>query len=262
MRKVAIVTGGSGGIGRCTALALARAGCRVYEFSRHDKGGAGDVLHVTADMTDEASVQAAVAEVERREGRIDVLVCNAGFGISGAAEYTNPEDAHAQLELNLYGADRAARAVIPIMRAQGGGRIVCMSSIAGILPIPFQLWYSGGDKRLCAGPAKRAAALRHKRLRRHAWRHSLGLHGKPEKDAQGGRLRRARGPQRRAYGARRGDGHEPGGSRRLHSENSAQNGQPPAHSPRPALQGRRHGRKAAAKALFQPHNRQNVRKIA
>ena len=112
--KVAIVTGGSGGIGRCTALALAKAGCRVYEFSRHEKGKAGDVLHVTADMTDEASVQAAVTEVERREGRIDILVCNAGFGISGA----------------------------PIMRAQGGGRIVCMSSIAGILPIPFQLWYS------------------------------------------------------------------------------------------------------------------------
>ena len=140
--KVAIVTGGSGGIGRCTAMALARAGCRVYEFSRREKAPTPGVEHLTADMTDEQSVQAAVAEVERREGRIDILVCNAGFGISGAAEYTAPEDAHAQLELNLYGADRAARAVIPVMRAQGGGRIVCMSSIAGILPIPFQLWYS------------------------------------------------------------------------------------------------------------------------
>lgn len=140
--KVAIVTGGSGGIGRCTAMALARAGCRVYEFSRREKAPTPGVEHLTADMTDEASVQAAAAEVERREGRIDILVCNAGFGISGAAEYTAPEDAHAQLELNLYGADRAARAVIPVMRAQGGGRIVCMSSIAGILPIPFQLWYS------------------------------------------------------------------------------------------------------------------------
>ena len=123
-------------------MALARAGCRVYEFSRREKAPTPGVEHLTADMTDEASVQAAVAEVERREGRIDILVCNAGFGISGAAEYTAPEDAHAQLELNLYGADRAARAVIPVMRAQGGGRIVCMSSIAGILPIPFQLWYS------------------------------------------------------------------------------------------------------------------------
>lgn len=141
-REIAIVTGGSGGIGRCTAMSLAKAGCKVYELSRHAKEGTPGVEHLTADMTDEQSVQAAVAEVERREGRIDILVCNAGFGISGAAEYTTPEDAHAQLELNLYGADRAARAVIPVMRAQGGGRIVCMSSIAGILPIPFQLWYS------------------------------------------------------------------------------------------------------------------------
>ena len=123
-------------------MSLAKAGCKVYELSRHAKEGTPGVEHLTADMTDEASVQAAVAEVERREGRIDILVCNAGFGISGAAEYTSPDDAHAQLELNLYGADRAARAVIPVMRAQGGGRIVCMSSIAGILPIPFQLWYS------------------------------------------------------------------------------------------------------------------------
>ena len=141
-REIAIVTGGSGGIGRCTAMSLAKAGCKVYELSRHAKEGTPGVEHLTADMTDEQSVQAAVAEVERREGRIDILVCNAGFGISGAAEYTSPDDAHAQLELNLYGADRAARAVIPVMRAQGGGRIVCMSSIAGILPIPFQLWYS------------------------------------------------------------------------------------------------------------------------
>ena len=135
-REIAIVTGGSGGIGPCTVMSLAKAGCKVYELSRHAKEGTPGVEHLTADMTDEASVQAAVAEVERREGRIDILVCNAGFGISGAAEYTSPDDAHAQLELNLYGA------VIPVMRAQGGGRIVCMSSIAGILPIPFQLWYS------------------------------------------------------------------------------------------------------------------------
>ena len=140
--RIAIVTGGSGGIGRCTAMALARAGCRVYEFSRREKAPTPGVEHLTADMTDEASVQAAVAEVERREGRIDILVCNAGFGISGAAEYTAPEDAHAQLELNLYGADRAARAVIPVMRAQGGGRIVCRSAIAALLPISVQRWYT------------------------------------------------------------------------------------------------------------------------
>ena len=139
--KVAIVTGGSGGIGRCTALALARAGCRVFEFSRHEKPAEG-LEHITADVTDEAAVKAAVDEVMARAGRIDILVCNAGFGISGAAELTSSADAHAQLELNLFGMDNSVKAVLPHMRATGGGRIVCMSSIAGILPIPFQLWYS------------------------------------------------------------------------------------------------------------------------
>ena len=61
---------------------------------------------------------------------------------SGAAELTESRDSHAQLELNVFGTDNVTRAVLPHMRAQGGGRIVCMSSIAGIVPIPFQLWYS------------------------------------------------------------------------------------------------------------------------
>ena len=139
--KVAIVTGGSGGIGRCTARSLAGAQCRGFEFSRHEVAAEG-VEHITCDVTDEDAVRAAVAEVVRRAGRVDILVCNAGFGISGAAELTSSADAHAQLELNLFGMDNSVRAVLPQMRAQGGGRIVCMSSIAGILPIPFQLWYS------------------------------------------------------------------------------------------------------------------------
>ena len=93
-------------------------------------------------MTDEAQVRAAIDEVISREGRIDILVNNAGFGISGAAELTDTKDSHAQLELNVFGTDNVTRAVLPHMRAHGGGRIVCMSSIAGIVPIPFQLWYS------------------------------------------------------------------------------------------------------------------------
>ena len=141
MNQVAIVTGGSGGIGRCTAQELRKSGCTVYEFSRREKPARG-VVHLTADITDEEQVRAAVAEVIRREGRIDILVNNAGFGISGAAESTASKDSHAQLELNLFGMDNVTRAVLPHMREQRSGRIVCMSSIAGILPIPFQLWYS------------------------------------------------------------------------------------------------------------------------
>lgn len=141
MKPVAIVTGGSGGIGRCTAQELRKSGCTVYEFSRREIAAEG-VVHLKADLTDEEQVRAAVDEVLRREGRIDILVNNAGFGISGAAEGTSSKDSHAQLELNLFGMDNAVRAVLPVMRKQRSGRIVCMSSIAGILPIPFQLWYS------------------------------------------------------------------------------------------------------------------------
>ena len=141
MKRIAIVTGGSGGIGRCTAAALRDAGCTVYELSRREKPADG-IVHITADVTDEAQVRAAIDEVISREGRIDILVNNAGFGISGAAELTDTKDSHAQLELNVFGTDNVTRAVLPVMRSQGGGRIVCMSSIAGIVPIPFQLWYS------------------------------------------------------------------------------------------------------------------------
>lgn len=143
MRPVAIVTGGSSGIGAAAAEYLAAHGCTVYELSRHEKsGGSASVRHITADVTDDTSVAAAVRSVLDAEGRIDILLNNAGFGISGAAELTDTKDSHAQLELNVFGTDNVTRAVLPHMRAQGGGRIVCMSSIAGIVPIPFQLWYS------------------------------------------------------------------------------------------------------------------------
>ena len=141
MKRIAIVTGGSGGIGRCTAQQLQKAGCTVYELSRRDVPAEG-IVHLTADITKEEQVLAAVEELIRREGQIDILVNNAGFGISGAAESTRSQDSHAQLELNLFGMDNVTRAVLPYMRKARSGRIVCMSSIAGILPIPFQLWYS------------------------------------------------------------------------------------------------------------------------
>ena len=141
MSKVCIITGGTSGIGLATARAMHDAGYRVYELSRREKPADG-IVHITADVTDEAQVRAAIDEVISREGRIDILVNNAGFGISGAAELTDTRDSHAQLELNVFGTDNVTRAVLPHMRAQGGGRIVCMSSIAGIVPIPFQLWYS------------------------------------------------------------------------------------------------------------------------
>ena len=148
-QKIAVVTGGSSGIGRAAALSLSNSGCKVYELSRRDNPPYG-VTHLSADVTDEQQVRSAIDTILSDEGRIDILINNAGFGISGAAELTSSKDAHAQLELNLYGMDNVTRAVLPHMRKQRSGRIVCVSSIAGILPIPFQLWYSVSKSAIAA----------------------------------------------------------------------------------------------------------------
>lgn len=139
--KVAVVTGGSSGIGRETASALRALGCTVYELSRRNRENVG-VLHIPCDVSDEAQVSAAVATVFQAEGRIDIFINNAGFGISGAAEFTRNEDAKRLLDVNLFGTVNGCKAVIPYMRRQGFGRIVNISSVAALIPLPFQAWYS------------------------------------------------------------------------------------------------------------------------
>ncbi len=139
--RTAIVTGASGGIGREAAKILSQSGCKVYDFSRSDKPQDG-VIHVSCDVTDEASVKAAVKAVIEQSGRIDILVCCAGMGISGAVEFTDPEDSCRQINVNLFGTDRVVRAVLPYMRSQRSGRLVMTSSVAAVTPIPFQTWYS------------------------------------------------------------------------------------------------------------------------
>ena len=141
MNRVAIVTGAGSGIGLSASKALARDGWTVYDFSRTDRA-ASNVRHIGCDISDEAQVRAAVARVIEEQGRIDLLLNNAGFGISGAVEFTRAEEAEKLIRVNLLGADNVTRAVLGAMRAQRGGRILFTSSIAGILPIPFQAWYS------------------------------------------------------------------------------------------------------------------------
>ena len=139
--KVAVVTGGTSGIGRATALALKNAGCTVYELSRRAQGVEG-LHHISADVTKEESVRAAVEQIMAREGRIDILVNNAGFGISGAVEFTSTEEAKSLFDVNFFGMVRMNRQVLPVMRRQCHGRIVNLSSVAGAIPIPFQTYYS------------------------------------------------------------------------------------------------------------------------
>lgn len=139
--KVAIVTGGSSGIGRCTAIALRNAGCKVYECSRRDHPVDG-VCHLCVDVTDENSIQAAVDKIIAENGTLDILVNCAGNGISGAVEFTELKDAKAQFEVNFFGMVNMNKAVLPIMRKQGYGRIVNISSVAAVAHIPFQTYYS------------------------------------------------------------------------------------------------------------------------
>ena len=140
--RVAVITGGSSGIGLHAARALRGRGLNVYELSRRAENAEPGVMHLQADVTDEAQVNAAVAEILRREGRIDILINNAGFGISGAIEFTPAQEARRQFDVNFFGMVNMNHAVLPIMRQQGGGRIVNMSSVAAPIAIPFQAYYS------------------------------------------------------------------------------------------------------------------------
>lgn len=141
MNKVAIVTGASSGIGRFTAEALHDAGCTVYDFSRRNISS-DKIIHIKTDVTDEVNVNFSVKSVFDKEGRIDILVNSAGFGISGAVEFTKTEDAKAQFDVNFFGTDIMCRKVIPYMRKNSGGRIVNISSVAAVAHIPFQTYYS------------------------------------------------------------------------------------------------------------------------
>lgn len=149
MEKVVLLTGGSKGLGYATAASFAKQGCKIYEISRHDVPNPG-VIHLTGDVTDEASVNAAVKKIIDKEGRLDVLVCNAGTVLSGAIEFLALEQIKMLMDLNFYGTVNAVRAVLPYMREAKSGRIVCLSSMAAPFPIPFQAYYSASKAAIIA----------------------------------------------------------------------------------------------------------------
>ena len=142
--KIALVTGASSGIGAATARRLAQAGYTVYGTSRRGAQLPGQQYAMLAlDVTSEESVAAFVAEVIQREGRIDLLVNNAGFGVAPAgAEESSIAQAQAIFDTNFYGVLRMTLAVLPHMRAQGGGRILNIGSVLGFLPMPYGALYS------------------------------------------------------------------------------------------------------------------------
>lgn len=152
MKPSVLVTGASSGIGAAVAEALARQGFEVFGTSRRPEAAAGapGIRWIAMDVCNDDSVRTGVEEVLTAVGRLDGLVCNAGYGIFGSVEEVPIEAARRQLETNFFGVLRCVRAVLPGMRAAGRGRIVLVGSLAGRAPIPFQAHYSASKAALDA----------------------------------------------------------------------------------------------------------------
>lgn len=151
--RVVLITGASSGIGKACALHLASAGYRVIGTTRQPSAPIEQALRqassetsqlevITLDVDDERSVDSAIALILEVHGRIDVVVNCAGFGFGGAVEQTSIEEARAIIETNLLGILRVSKAVLPVMRSQGKGLVVNISSIGGRIGLPFQGFYS------------------------------------------------------------------------------------------------------------------------
>lgn len=143
-KSIALVTGASSGIGQATAERLASAGYKVYGTSRRGaQAGQRSFAMLRLDVTNDESVDAAVKEVVRLEGRIDLLVNNAGFSTAPAgAEESSIEQARSIFDTNFFGIVRMTRAVVPHMRYQGSGRIINIGSVFGFLPMPYMALYA------------------------------------------------------------------------------------------------------------------------
>lgn len=151
-KKVAIVTGGSSGIGKATVKGLLKEGFQVHALARRtermkdleDLGAESGFL----DLTETKSLADAVNSVLEKSGRIDVLVNNAGYGSYGTVEDVPLEEARRQFEVNLFGLARITQLVLPVMRSQGSGRIVNISSMGGKIYLPLGAWYHAAKHAL------------------------------------------------------------------------------------------------------------------
>ena len=161
--KTLVISGGSSGIGKATASLFAERGWCVFELSRHGAEeskverrktaalkDAGELTHVTCDVCSEDSCRKAIEQVLKQTDHIDVVISNAGFGISGSVEFTDIREAEHQMDVNFMGAVRFTQAVLPQLRQQRYGRIIYTSSVAAILAVPYQAFYSASKAAINA----------------------------------------------------------------------------------------------------------------
>ncbi len=152
--NIVLLTGGSAGIGRATAEYLMRQGYTVYAASRRggeyveDPFSGGRIIGICADVTIRESLDTAVSRIIEEQGELSAVICNAGNGIAGAVEDTSPEEVHYQFETNFYGALNTIQACLPVFREQKHGRIIAISSMAAVAPIPFQAFYSASKSAI------------------------------------------------------------------------------------------------------------------
>lgn len=145
--RVVFISGSSSGIGRAAALLLYQQGYSVYGGSRQPDAGLPFPM-LQLDVTDAESVNAAVATVLQQAGRIDILINNAGIALGGAVEEGTVDDARRLFETNLFGVIRLTNAILPHMRQQRRGHIINISSLAGIIGVPYLGLYAASKHAL------------------------------------------------------------------------------------------------------------------
>lgn len=141
MNRVVVITGASGGIGKCTCQRFVAMGDSVWGLCRSGVSLEG-VKSLSCDVTNRDQVFDCINSIVKAQGKIDCLICNAGYGIAGSVEFATVTDIQNQFNVNVIGAVNCISAALPHMRQSRGGKIILTSSIAGLLSIPFQAFYS------------------------------------------------------------------------------------------------------------------------
>ena len=151
---IVLLTGGSAGIGSATAQYLMKQGYTVYAASRRgsenidDNTTGGKIIGLCADVTIPESLENAVSRIMEEQGELSAVICNAGNGIAGSVEDTSLEEARYQMETNFFGVLNTIKACLPIFREQNHGKIIAISSVAAVAPIPFQGFYSASKSAI------------------------------------------------------------------------------------------------------------------
>ena len=140
--QVILITGASSGFGKITAQMLSEQGHIVYGTSRKPSGNMNNVKMLVADVTNILSIHEAVGQIISEQGRIDVLINNAGMGIGGALELATEDEISGQMNTNFFGVVNMCKVVLPYMRKARRGKIINISSIGGVMGIPYQGFYS------------------------------------------------------------------------------------------------------------------------